>query len=236
MEKADKYEILCREKEKYPSELTIRNNINKVEKDILHLKETKKNLNNNIDFLQVYIEKQEKKNALLKLFSDKNILNQKIADLQESRITLSSVENELYEKEDLINDYKKQLEFLLLLENQIKIYYTSKTKLELENSIVKYNGQIKTTKKVINSLCVQENSCVLKINELEKEKNIVKELEDKKYQIGQKVDFISEKINGENKKCSDYIKNEFLLCNEYRDGMKSNKELYQELSWKFISV
>ena len=236
MEKADKYEILCREKEKYPSELTIRNNINKVEKDILHLKGTQNNLNNNIDFLQTYIEKQEKKNALLKLFSDKNILNQKIADLQESRITLSSVESELQEKEVLINDYKKQLEFLLLLENQIKIYYTSKTKSELELSIIKYNEQLETTKKVINSLGIQENACILKINKLEKEKNIVKELEYKKYQIEYRFNFINKKINNENEKCSNYIKNEFLLCNEYRNGMKSNKELYKELFWKFMSV
>lgn len=239
------YANLLEQQSKYMSESFLKKEINNVSAQIINLQHNIDNLMSQQIKAQQFISDYEKKNSIAKLLVNKNSVSQNYAVLEQIRIELPAVNEELFRKQNLKNEYSQQLEKLFLLQEQMKAVTPSKTPYYWRNQACELQVELRTVQKELKDLFELKNSIYEVIREIEEQQSNAKVSFDTISDLGRKyrrekdnLDAIKVKYNEEYRICFDKLEKELSLCIDFYDCSLSEdvSVLYDELSNVFDVV
>ncbi len=245
IKKHEKYSELRAQEKKYMSERFIRGEISKTSSQISKLKAEIYTVEAKRKKYEEIIEEYAQKGPVAKLLAGKSAVTHAQAGLRDTDIHLPEVKEALQRQEKMAQEYKTQLEQLLLLQEQMKAVIPSKTKEHWEDIYCQQKEQYDRIKQTLPELIARRENSFTALQSLEEQQNYAKKSFDFISELGRKqrhkhdalvkANAEIERINGS---CAEQLEQERLMCSAfyYAFSGKTLQEIFDELSLLIATV
>ena len=182
-----RYTELRTQEAKYMSVSFLRSEISKVDAQITRLQSSISDLTRQQTAAQQTISDYEKKSSVAKLFAGKSNVTQAQTTLERVRREIPITNGDLRRQQDLKQEYSKQLESLLLLQEQIRAVTPSKTPEYWNNEVNKLQVELSEAQEALPNLTSRKNALHEEVRELEWQQSQAKSSFDVLSELGRKV-------------------------------------------------
>ena len=220
--KHDRYAALQAQEAKCMSEPFLKAEISKATEKIANLQST-------IDY---YLKQQatakqtisdyEKKPSIAKLLSNKNIVNLAQATLTSIQRELPGAEDDLHLQENRKLKYCKQLEELLLLQEEMRRVFPSRTQEFWSDEVDKLQTEFSATRKALADFTAHEETIYAEICNLEHRQEEAKPSFERLSELGRqqrqeqnRLAAMKKLYDRENAVCSELLEQEFTFCSAF---------------------
>jgi chromosome segregation ATPase len=227
--KHDRYAALQAQEAKCMSEPFLKAEISKATEKIANLQST-------IDY---YLKQQatakqtisdyEKKPSIAKLLSNKNIVNLAQATLTSIQRELPGAEDDLHLQENRKLKYCKQLEELLLLQEEMRRVFPSRTQEFWSDEVDKLQTEFSATRKALADFTAHEETIYAEICNLEHRQEEAKPSFERLSELGRqqrqeqnRLAAMKKLYDRENAVCSELLEQEFTFCSAFFQKPTSN--------------
>lgn len=238
IKKHDIYQDLSLQVSKFMSQTHLINEIHSSESKKQLLQNEVKEMLKKEENLKKYITAHEEKSSFAKLFSSKKVLEDIKNSYEEIIVEINEHQNMHKRLVIVENDYRKQLDDLLVLEEKMKVVKPSETKEYWNGLVQKLLRQINIDKSQLPKNKLKCSELKKQIDELKSEYNklnVVASKIDKKLTKLRELQFDMSKNRNQiltiKNDCSKLIENEVFLCTMFKDDFENKDmfEQYQEL-------
>lgn len=242
IKKHDKYVELQKEEAKYMSVQFLQGELSKISGKLSSLQLNIMILNGQRDTNQQAIAEYEKRGVIAKFFSGKRRFTEAQSNLQKIGTHLLQVEGDLQRQQKLEQEYKRQLESLLLLQERKKVVTPSETKIYWEREVLQKQERLALYNKKIGELSKQKDRLIAQLNTLELWQNERKDSFQLLCKYGKELEqnqgeqrLLDSNIREIRRRCLEAIAREYLLCSAFSDEPKGMlerdfEELFQLLA------
>lgn len=243
--KHDIYAELRKQEARFMSVPFLRNELVKISTHVSSLSNEIANLMEKQTTAQKTVSDYEKKNSIAKLFTGKSSITQAQSTLHDISVRLPQAKEELQRQHNLEQEYNRQLEILLLLQEQIKAVIPSETQDYWKNELKLLQSNFAATKETLLSLNSQKSAMYEELCGLEQQQNQAKpsfdalsEYRRRLRQAQEHLKTVEAAYDQENSCCSEQLKRECSLCTAffYTATAEGNTLLFDELSKLLDSV
>lgn len=220
--KHDVYAELRKQESKFMSVAFLQNELIKISSRIQVLNTEIALLTENQAIAQEVITDYEKKNSITKLFSGKGSVTQAQTTLQTISARLPQVKEELLQQHNLASEYNRQLESILLLQEQIKAVIPTETKEYWESTLEQLQSAYEAAKDTLLDLEMQKSSLYDDLCNLEEQQSraktsfdVLSEYGRRKYQKQRDLEKINFNYAKESSRCAEYLEKESSYCADF---------------------
>lgn len=239
------YAELREQESKFMSDQFLRNELAKIAANITSLNNEINELTASQVAAQQAIFDYEKKSSVAKFFSGKSAVEQAQSALHYISTRLPQANGELQRQFVLEQEFSRQLESLLVLQEQIKAVFPSKTQEYWEKELMQLQSKLAANKDALPKHISRKITLIEEQHNLEQQQaqvkqsfDVVREYERLLWQEQEYLKKVKDAINQENLRCSEYLERELLLCDTffYAPTSEGNASLFNELSKLFDTV
>ena len=243
--KHSKYAELREQEAKYMSTSFLRSEIDKATGQITSLQNLISDLLQQQTAAQQTISDYDKKSAVAKLFSGKNAVTQAQAALDRIQRELPNTNDDLRRQQNLKQEYSRQLENLLLLQEQIHSVIPSKTPEYWINEVNRLRAALRAAQTALSDLTDRKATLRKDICELERQQekaktafNALSELEKRSRLERDNLNNFKKAHDKENRSCSELLEKESALCIAFLPDPTSENisSRFKKLSEQFKAV
>ena len=240
-----KYAELREQEAKYMSASFLRSEIGKVTAQITFLQNSINNLSQQQTAAQQTISDYEKKSSVAKFFSGKSAVTQAQAALDRIHRELPNTNDDLRRQQALKQEYSRQLENLLLLQEQIRSVIPSETQEYWVSEINRLQAALRAAQTALPDLTDRKAALRKEICELERQQekaksafNALSELEKKSQLEKEKLISLKNAYDKEIRSCSEQLEIESSLCVTFQPDCTSGDifSRYEKLSELYKAV
>lgn len=245
IKKHDVYAELREREAKYMSASFLQNELEKISEQITVLRNKISRLTEEQASAQTILTTYEKKNSVAKFFASKSTVIQAQAKVRDIQARLPLANEELIRKCNLEEEYKHQLESLLLLQEQINAVVPSKTQEYWINELDRLQAALVSAKEDLPELQAHRSLVYEELCTLEQKKDLAKksfdklnECEERVRQKQKQLEKIKTDYSQETNLCSEYLARECSYCAAFQDvpEERENATLFHALSRALTSV
>ncbi len=187
---------------------------------------------------QQTVSDYERKNSVAKLLAGKKAVTKAKDTLCEISIRLPQAKEEAQRQDKLAQEYNRQLEDLLLLQEQIKAVVPTKTRDYWKKELENLKSEFSAAKNALTGLRTKKTSIYVELCDLELQWSQAKAALSTIRGYGQTLQQLKEHIeevkfscNRANERCSELLKREYTLCKLFFDAPtdRNNVSCYDEL-------
>ncbi len=237
-------ELRARE-EKYMPSSFLRNELETINKKIEALTDEISSLTADQAAAYKTVSDYERKNSVAKLLSGKSAVTQAKATLQNTAVRLPQAKEELARQHKLEEEYNRQLQDLLLLQEQTKAVLPSETKEHWQHELERLQSALKSVTDALPRLNAQKDALYDEISMLEqqlrqakKAYDLLNEYETRLHHAHELLTKVQADHENESIRCSELIKQECSYCAAFfhTPSSKGDSLLFDELSALFTTV
>lgn len=245
IKKHDVYAQLRAQEAKYMSVSFLQNELAQIGAQILALENKVSTLTKDQASVQEILANYEKKNSVAKFFTPKGSIIQAQAKLQDIQVRFSFASEELIKKHNLHGEYKRQLESLLLLREQISAVVPSNTQEYWVDEMERLQADLLSQKEVLSGLKAQRSLLHEELCVLEQKQGMAKISFDRLSEYGKRlcqkqkqIETIKADYSQESNRCSEYLATECAYCAAFMEypAESENAPLFYELSELLDSI
>ena len=243
--KHDVYAKLRAEEAKFMSETFLKQEISRINSQIVSLNAESNVLTARQSSAQRIISDYERKSSVAKLFAGKSAVSQAQSDISAISVQLSQVKENLQRCSKLLEKYQQQLEALLVIQEQIKAVTPSKTQEYWGGELERTQTQLDNAQRVLPELSSKKLVLDEELASLEEHQkqakqhnDIVIDLSGKIRQTQDELNKLQSSVMQSKTLCSEMICKEKSLCAAfyYVPTATNEEELYQELIALFSNI
>jgi len=244
IEKHRKHAELIEEESNYPHIDHLQNQLSETRNKISDLNAEIESLKlKKINAHQVILD-YEKKNSLVKMFSDKTIVINAKSMLSDISNHLPQAEDKLKNKYNLEQEYKHELEKLNFIRKQISIVVPSRTQTYWKTHLEQLQKKLSNTFNLLSNFTNQSDELLEELEELKMSTNeakvhndIILNLSRELNRIQKSIADINFKKSSEHNKYIKAIEGEWNLCNQFLhiDTKGTNQIIFEELD-KLLNI
>ncbi|MEG2012898.1 MAG: AAA domain-containing protein [Anaerovoracaceae bacterium] len=245
IKKHDIYAELRAQEAKFMSVPFLRNELAEISSFVTSLNDEITNLTKKQTAAQQAVSAYKKKSSVAKLFAGKNTVTQAQFILHDISIRLPQAKEEFQRQHNLGQEYNRQLESLLLLQEQIKAVVPSKTQEHWKKEVELLQFNLDAAQNNLPGLNSQKAAMYKEICDLEQQQNRAKASFDALSEYGrmlrkahEHLETVKAAVCQENNRCSEQLERECSLCVAffYNPTADGNALLFDKLSKLLASV
>ena len=243
--KHDVYAKLRAEEAKFMSETFLKQEISRINSQIVSLNAESNVLTARQSSAQRIIFDYERKSSVAKLFAGKSAVSQAKSDISAISLQLSQVKENLQRSNKLLDEYKQQFDALLVIQEQIKAVTPSKTQEYWGGELERIQTQLDDAQSILPGLSSKKLMLVEELASLEEHQkqakqynDIVIELTGKLRQKQDELNKLQSSTTQSKTLCSEMLDKEKTLCAAfyYAPTATNEETLYQELIDLFSNI